>query len=73
MMEAGGGVGRRGREGGGGMRSVCFVFYLLLYVLSRRSKQKSGNFSGDFQQTSRNPTANYYRTHSKQRYCYHST
>jgi hypothetical protein len=60
------GGGRWGRGmGGGGMRSVCFVFYLLLYILSRQSTQKSGNFPGDFQQTSRNPTANYYRTRSR--------
>jgi hypothetical protein len=42
----------------------CVLCYLLLYVLSRLSKQKSGNFPGDFQQTSRNSTASCYRTHS---------
>ena len=63
-----GGVGggrrwsRRGEGGRGGEDAEGILCYPLLYVLSRLSKQKSGNFPGDFQQTSRNSTASCYRT-----------
>jgi hypothetical protein len=53
----------RGEGGSNAVWSLCFVFCQPNFKL--QSKQKSGNFPGDFQQTSRNSAASCYRTRSR--------